>query len=98
MWRSDNRPFNCSNVSIEINLAYHVRISILLQEQFQNEDGTLIHYNRYACYAGKPVGSIEYPLKGFIVKEKIGPCDEDLKPMKGKDFKDWSSELGFNIY
>jgi len=80
------------------NLEYHVRISILLQEQLQNEDGTLIYYQRWGCYINKPIGTVEYPLKGTLVQEKLGPFDQEWKPMRGKDFSEWQSELGLNVY
>lgn len=70
----------------------------MLQEQLQNEDGTLIHYQRWASYMTRPIGTVEYPLKGVLVKEKIGPYEQEWKPMKGKDIGEWQSELGLNIY
>lgn len=48
--------------------SYKIRISILLQEGLQNEDGTLIYQQRYAGHASKPIGHIEYLIKGISTK------------------------------
>lgn len=71
---------------------------MLLNEQLQNEDGTLIYKLRYTPYAGKPIGTVEYLQKGLTAVDKLGPYDQELLFFKGKEFKDWASELGLNIF
>lgn len=75
-----------------------MRISVLLNESLQNEDGTLVHHLRYTPFASKPIGTIEYLEKGLTIKGNIGPHDKELVFFKGKEFKEWTTELGLNIF
>ncbi len=74
---------------MQYKIGHRVRISVLLQEGLQNEDGTTINHLRYAPYATKAVGTVEYLESGVVDTQRIGPHDTQVGSFKAKEFKDW---------